>query len=43
VRFIVVAEAAGKGFRLSRKTDDDEEFTFTCTMRVLSVEAGELA
>lgn len=42
VRLIVVGEISGKGFRLTRKPDEDE-LRYTCTVKVLSVEAGEIA
>ena len=41
VRLIVVGQIAGKSFRLG--TGDDEELSYSCTVRVESVEAGELA
>jgi hypothetical protein len=43
VRLIVVGEFAGKGFRLNRNSDGDGELSYTCTVRVASVEAGEIA
>ena len=43
VRLIVVGEFVGKGFRLSRKSEGDDELTYTATVKVLSVEAGESA
>jgi len=41
VRLIVVGQIAGKSFRL--RTGDEEELSYSCTVRVESVEAGELA
>ena len=41
VRLIVTGEISGKAFRLG--TGDDAEFAYSCTVRVASVEAGELA
>jgi hypothetical protein len=41
VRLIVTGTIAGKSFRLG--TGDDEELSFSCTVRVASVEAGEIA
>lgn len=41
VRLIVTGEISGKAFRLG--TGDDAEFSYSCTVRVASVEAGELA
>lgn len=43
IRLIVIGEVSGKGFRLNRKADDEEELSYTCTVKVLSVEAGEIA
>lgn len=42
VRLIVVAEGSSKGFKLNRKLHDDE-LSFTLTLKVLSVEAAEIA
>ena len=42
VRLIVVAEGSGKGFTLTRKPHDDET-SFTLTLKVVSVEAAEIA
>ena len=41
VRLIVVGSIAGKGFRLG--TGDDPAVSFSCTVRVEHVEAGEIA
>jgi hypothetical protein len=41
VRLIVVGSIAGKAFTLG--TSDEEELAFACTVRVASVEAGEIA
>ena len=41
VRLIVTGEISGKAFRLG--TGDDAEFSYSCTVRVASVEAGEIA
>ncbi len=41
VRLIVVGQIAGKSFRLG--TGDEEELSYSCTVRVESVEAGEIA
>ena len=41
VRLIVTGEISGKAYRLG--TGDDAEFSYSCTVRVASVEAGELA
>ena len=43
VRLIVVGEVGAKGFRLNRKSDGEGELSYTCTVRVASVEAGEIA
>jgi hypothetical protein len=43
VRLIVVGEFVGKGFRLNRKSDGEGELSYYCTVKVLSVEAGEAA
>ena len=43
IRLIVVGEIGAKSFRLNRKADDAEELSYTCTVKVLSVEAGEIA
>ena len=43
VRLIVVGEFVGKGFRLRRNSDGEGELSYTCTVRVLGVEAGETA
>ncbi len=43
VRLIVAGTIVGKGFRLAAKADDEEEIGFACTVRVESVEAGEIA
>jgi hypothetical protein len=43
VRLIVVGEFVGKGFRLGRKSDGEGELSYYCTVKVLSVEAGEAA
>jgi hypothetical protein len=41
VRLIVTGTISGKGFRLSG--DDDDGLSYSCTVRVESVEAGEIA
>ena len=41
VRLIVTGTIAGEASRLSGK--EDEEFAYSCTVRVASVEAGEIA
>jgi hypothetical protein len=41
VRLIVTGTINGKSFRLGGP--DDEEMSFACTVRVASVEAGEIA
>jgi hypothetical protein len=38
---IVTGEISGKAFRLG--TGDDPEFAYSCTVRVATVEAGEIA
>lgn len=43
VRLIVTGTIVGKGFRLAAKADDDAETSYACTVRVESVEAGEIA
>ena len=43
VRLIVVGEVSAKSFGLSKKPSDDDELAFSCTVKVLSVEAGEEA
>jgi hypothetical protein len=43
VRLIVVGEFVGKGFRLNRNSDRDAELSYSCTVKVASVEAGEAA
>ena len=43
VRLIVVGEVGGKGFRLARNKDGEAELSYSCTVRVLTVEAGEIA
>jgi len=43
VRLIITGEISGKGFSLARKPGDEGELSYTCTVRVESVEAGELA
>jgi len=43
VRLIVTGTIVGKGFRLAAKADDDAEISYACTVRVESVEAGEIA
>jgi hypothetical protein len=41
VRLIVTGEISGKAYKLG--TGDAAEFSYSCTVRVASVEAGELA
>lgn len=41
VRLIVTGEFSAKGFRLAHKPSGDDELTFSATVRVLAVEAGE--
>ena len=41
VRLIVTGEISGKAFKLG--TGDDAEFSYSCIVRVASVEAGEIA
>ena len=43
VRLIVVGEFVGKGFRLNRNSAGDGELSYTCIVKVLGVEAGEVA
>lgn len=43
VRLLVVGEFSGKGFRLNRNSNGEGELSYSCTVKVLSVEAGELA
>lgn len=43
IRLIVVGEVGSKGFKLSRQPDGSGELGYACTVRVLSVEAGETA
>jgi hypothetical protein len=43
VRLIVVGEFSGKGFRLNRNSDGEGELSYTCTVKVLDIEAGEAA
>ncbi len=43
IRLIVLGEVGAKGFRLRRKLDDEAEVSYACIVRVLSVEAAELA
>jgi hypothetical protein len=43
VRLIVVAEGSSKGFALARKPHDDDDLSFTLTLKVVSVEAAEIA
>ena len=43
IRLIVVGEVGSKGFKLNRQQDGSGELGYTCTVRVLSVEAGEIA
>jgi hypothetical protein len=40
VRLIVLGSISGKAFRLGT---DEEELSYSCTVRVASVEAGEIA
>jgi hypothetical protein len=42
VRLIVTGEIAGKGFHLA-KTRGEDELSYSCVVRVVSVEAGEAA
>jgi hypothetical protein len=42
IRLIVVGEFSGKSFKLNRKRESDE-LSFVCSVRVLSIEAGEAA
>jgi hypothetical protein len=41
VRLIVTGKISGKAFKLG--TGDDAEFAYSCTVRIASVEAGEIA
>jgi len=41
VRLIVVGSISGKAFKLG--TGDDADFSYSCTVRVAGVEAGEIA
>jgi hypothetical protein len=43
VRLIVVGEFCAKGFKLDRNRDGEGELGYSCTVKVLGVEAGELA
>jgi hypothetical protein len=43
VRLLVVGEFVGKGFKLSRNSDGEGELSYSCTVKVLGVEAGEAA
>jgi hypothetical protein len=43
IRLIVLGEVGAKGFTLKRDSFGDQELGFTCTVTVLSVEAGEPA
>ena len=43
VRLLVIGEFVGKGFKLSRDSDGEGELSYTCTVKVLGVEAGERA
>ena len=43
VRLLIVGEFVGKGFRLNRNSDGNAELSYTCTVKVLGVEAGEAA
>ena len=36
-------QVGGKGFKLNRKSDDEAELSYSCTLKVLSVEAAEVA
>jgi hypothetical protein len=38
-----VGEFTGKGFRLARKADGEGELSYASTVRVISVEAAQLA
>ena len=43
VRLIVVGDFVGKSFRLNRNSDGEGELIYSCTVKVLGVEAGEAA
>jgi hypothetical protein len=43
VKSLIVGEFVGKGFRLNRNSDGDAELSYSCTVKVASVEAGESA
>ena len=43
VRLIVVAEGSGKGFTLGRRPTGESELDFSLTLKVVSVEAAEIA
>jgi hypothetical protein len=43
IRLIVVGEVGAKGFNLNRKADGEGELSYVCTVKVRSVEAGEIA
>ena len=43
VRLIVLGEFSAKGFRLNRKSDGEGDLSYSCTVKVLGVEAGEAA
>jgi hypothetical protein len=43
VRLIITGVISGKGYSLARKPGDEDELSYTCTVRVESVEAGEIA
>jgi hypothetical protein len=44
VRLIAIAEGSGKDFKLNRKgPHDDDELSFSLTLKVVSVEAAEMA
>jgi hypothetical protein len=43
IRLIVVGEVGAKGFRLNRNAENEGQLGYTCTVKVISVEAGEIA
>lgn len=43
VLLLVRGEFVGKGFRLNRKSNGEGEMSYACTVRIISVEAGEAA
>ncbi len=40
MRLIVVGEVSTKSFRLNREPDSSNELSFSCTVKVISVELG---